>query len=172
MLRYALSRVLGIVPVLLGVSVAVFLMLHVLPADPIQVMLVQTSSGQVPSAAATEELMRQLRQQLGLDQPLVVQFGQFLWDVLNGSFGRSYRSQEPVSQMLAAQYPYTVRLALAGLACSVVLGLGFGILAGLRPGSWIDRISTVIASLGISAPIFWVGLMLIWLFAVTFQVLP
>ena len=103
MLRYTLWRVLAVVPVLLGVSIAVFLMLHVLPADPIQVMLVQTSSGQVPSTQATEQLIRQLRQQLGLDQPLIVQFGQFLWDVLNGSLGHSYRSQEPVSQMLAAQ---------------------------------------------------------------------
>jgi peptide/nickel transport system permease protein len=172
MLRYTLTRVLTVVPVLLGVSAAVFLMLHVLPADPIQVMLVQTSSGQVPSAAATDELIRQLRQQLGLDQPLYVQFGQFLWNAVNGSLGQSYRSQEPVSQMLATQYPYTVRLALAGLACSIVLGLGFGILAGMRPGSWVDRVSMVIASIGISAPIFWIGLMLIYVFAVTLQVLP
>jgi peptide/nickel transport system permease protein len=172
MLRYTLWRVLAVVPVLFGVSAAVFLMLHVLPADPIQVMLVQTSSGQVPSAAATDELIRQLRQQLGLDQPLIVQFGRFLWDVLNGSLGRSYRSQEPVSAMLAAQYPYTVRLALAGLVGSIALGLGFGILAGMRPGSWIDRISMVIASIGISAPIFWIGLMLIYVFAVILQVLP
>jgi peptide/nickel transport system permease protein len=171
-LKYAVSRVLTIVPVLFGVSVAVFLMLHVLPADPVQVMFVQTSSGQVPSPQAAEQMMAQLRQQLGLDQPLYVQFGQFLRDVVTGSFGRSYRSQEPVSQMLAAQYPYTVRLALSALVCSILLGLGFGILAGLRPGSWIDRLSMIIASIGISAPIFWIGLMLILLFAVTFQILP
>lgn len=172
MLRYALWRILGIVPVLFGVSAAVFLMLHVLPADPIDVMLIQTSAGQVPSAAATEQLKLQLRQQLGLDQPLYVQFGQFLWDVLNGSLGRSYRSQEPVSAMLAAQYPFTVQLALSGLFCSIVLGLGFGILAGMKPGSWIDRVSMVVASIGISAPIFWLGLMLIYVFAVTLNWLP
>jgi ABC-type dipeptide/oligopeptide/nickel transport system permease component len=122
MLRYTLLRVLAVVPVLLGVSIAVFLMLHVLPADPIQVMLVQTSSGQTATTQVTDQMIRQLRQQLGLDQPLIVQFGQFLWDVFNGSLGHSYRSQEPVAQMLATQYPYTVRLALAGLAVSVVLG--------------------------------------------------
>lgn len=172
MLKYTVSRVLTIVPVLFGVSVAVFLMLHVLPADPVQVMFIQTSSGQVPSPQMAEQMMAQLRQQLGLDQPFYVQFAQFLWDVLNGSMGRSYRSQEPVSQMLAVQYPYTVRLALSGLVCSIVLGLSFGILAGLNPGSWIDRVSMVIASIGISAPIFWIGLMLIYVFAVTFQLLP
>jgi peptide/nickel transport system permease protein/oligopeptide transport system permease protein len=171
-LKYTASRVLAIVPVLLGVSVAVFLMLHVLPADPVQVMFVQTSSGQVPSPQAAEQMMAQLRQQLGLDKPLYMQFLQFLQDVVTGSFGRSYRSQEPVSQMVAAQYPYTVRLALAALACSIVLGLGFGILAGLRPGSWVDRLSMIIASVGISAPIFWIGLMLIFVFAVTLNLLP
>lgn len=172
MLKYTVSRVLMIVPVLFGVSVAVFLMLHVLPADPVQVMFIQMSSGQVASPQQAEQILAQLRQQFGLDQPLYVQFGQFLWDVLNGSLGRSYRSQEPVSQMLAVQYPYTVRLALSGLVCSIVLGLGFGILAGLKPGSWIDRVSMVIASIGISAPIFWIGLMLIYVFAVTLQLLP
>jgi len=172
MLRYTLWRVVWVMPVLFGVSVAVFLMLHVLPADPLQVMLVQTSSGQVPTAQGTEQLLAQLRSELGLDQPLYVQFGRFLWDVLTGSLGQSYRSQEPVSRMLAAQYPYTVRLALSGLACAIVLGLGFGILAGLKPGSWVDRVSMLLASIGISAPIFWLGLMLIWLFAVTWELLP
>lgn len=172
MIRYALRRVLMIVPVLFGVSAAVFLMLHVLPADPVQTMLVQTSVGQVPNAAGTEQLIAQLRQQLGLDQPLYMQFLTFLRDILNGSLGHSYRSQQAVSGLLLSQYPYTIRLALSGLVCAIVLGLGLGILSGLMPGSWVDRVCTLIALLGVSTPGFWLGFMLIYVFAVVLDLLP
>jgi ABC-type dipeptide/oligopeptide/nickel transport system permease component len=172
MIRYALWRILMIIPVLFGVSIAVFMMLHVLPADPVQTMLVQTSVGQVPNAAGTEQLIAQLRQQLGLDRPLYIQFFDFLWNVLNGSFGHSYRSQQPVSDLLLSQYPYTIRLALSGLVCALVLGLGLGIISGLTPGSLVDRLCTFVALLGISAPGFWLGFMLIYLFAIVLNVLP
>jgi ABC-type dipeptide/oligopeptide/nickel transport system permease component len=172
MLRYAVLRILAVVPVLLGVSLAVFVMLNVLPADPVQVMLVQTSSGQVPTAQGTEELIARLRTQLGLDRPLHEQFLTFLWNALNGSLGQSYRSGQPVAEMIATQYGYTVTLALSGLLCAIVLGLGLGIAAGLMPGSLVDRASMLIATVGIATPGFWLGLMLIFLFAVVLQWLP
>lgn len=172
MLRYALIRIASVVPVLLGVSLAVFLMLHVLPADPVQVMLVQTSSGQVPSAQATEELAARLRVQLGLDRPLYEQFLSFVWNALNGSLGVSYRSAQPVAEMIGSQYGYTVTLALSGLVLAIVLGLGLGIAAGLAPGSFIDRGAMLVATVGIATPGFWLGLMMIFLFAVVLQWLP
>lgn len=172
MLRYALWRITTIFPVLLGVSLAVFVMLHVLPADPIQTMLVQTSVGQVPTASGTEALIAQLRQQLGLDLPLWRQFLNFLWDVVNGSMGHSYRSQQAVSDMLLAQYPYTIRLAFSGLALAILIGMTLGILAGLFPDSWIDRVCMVVALVGIAAPGFWLGFMMIFFFAIVLEVLP
>ena len=172
MLRYTLWRILTIVPVLFGVSLAVFLMLHVLPADPVRVMLEQTAVGQVPTAAGTEQLIADLRARLGLDQPLHVQFARFLGDVFTGSLGHSYRSQQPVSELILAQYPYTLRLAFAGLACAVALGLTLGVLAGLWPGSLFDRAATLVALVGIATPGFWLGLMLIYVFAVVLNLLP
>lgn len=172
MLRYTLWRIATIVPVLFGVSLAVFLMLHVLPADPVRVMLEQTAVGQVPTAAGTEQLIADLRARLGLDQPLYVQFGRFIGDVFTGSLGHSYRSQQPVSELILAQYPYTLRLAFAGLACAVALGLTLGVLAGLWPGSLFDRVATLVALVGIATPGFWLGLMLIYVFAVVLNLLP
>ncbi len=172
MIWAVLVRVGLIVPVLLGVSLAVFLMLHVLPVDPVQVMLTQNASGQAPSAQTTEAQMVSLRHELGLDRSLPVQFLTFVGGAVTGDLGQSYRSRQDVGEMLLSQYPYTARLALSGLVFAVVVGILLGSLSGMAPGSWIDRGSMLIASIGVAAPTFWIGLMLIFLFAIVLNLLP
>jgi ABC-type dipeptide/oligopeptide/nickel transport system permease component len=172
MSSYVVRRVLYTVPVLLGISLAVFLMLHLLPVDPVQFMLTHSSSGTAPSVTVSAKMMAQLRHELGLDRPLVVQYLSFVWKAVHGDLGQSFRSQQPVSTLLMSQFPYTVRLALAGMSCAIVLGLGLGIAAGVWVGSWVDRISMIIASIGISAPSFWMGLMLIYFLALTLRLFP
>ena len=165
-------RIGAVIPVLFGMVLIVFLLLNVLPVDPIQVMITQTGSGQAPSAAATDETIANLRKELGLDRPLYVQFFSYLGNALSGDLGSSFRSNQPVAEMLAEQYPSTIRLALAGLTVTIVLGLTFGTLAGLMPGSIVDRVLVLVATLGIAAPTFWLGLMLIFVFAIVYPAFP
>jgi ABC-type dipeptide/oligopeptide/nickel transport system permease component len=168
---YVLRRVLLTIPVLLGVTLAVFSMLHMLPVDPVMMLIMDSASG---SAAANvdDEMIAELRRQLGLDQPLYVQFGQYVWNALQGDLGMSFRSNRPVTELLIEQLPYTIRLTLAGLGAALVLGLTLGIFSGLRPNSWVDNVSMSIATFGISMPSFWLGLMLIYLMAIQLRVLP
>lgn len=172
MRRYIVTRIAAVVPVTFGMVLVVFVLLNVLPVDPIQVMITQTAAGQAPSATATEETIANIRKELGLDRPLYVQFASYLGNALTGDLGRSFRSNLPVTEMLLEQYPYTIRLALAGLSVTIVLGLTFGILAGLWPGSLLDRGLILVATLGIATPTFWIGLMLIFVFAIIFPVFP
>lgn len=172
MRRYVLFRAIAVIPVTFGMVVMVFLLLNVLPVDPIQVMITQSGGGQVPSGTATEEMIASIRAELGLDRPLVVQFLSYIGNALTGDLGASFRNNQPVAEMLAEQYPYTIRLALAGMSVTIVLGLTLGVLAGLFPGSVLDRVLVFVATLGIAAPTFWVGLMLIWVFAILFPVFP
>ncbi len=172
MAGYALWRIGAAVPVLFGMVLVVFLLLNVLPVDPIQVMITQTGSGQAPSASATQETIDNIRRELGLDRPLHVQFLAYLGNALSGDLGSSFRSNQPVAEMIAEQYPYTIRLALAGLTATLVLGLTFGIIAGLWPGSLIDRLLVLVATLGIAAPTFWLGLMLIFAFSIVYPIFP
>jgi ABC-type dipeptide/oligopeptide/nickel transport system permease component len=168
---YILRRVLLTIPVLLGVTLAVFSMLHMLPVDPVMMLIMDSASG---SAAANvdDEMIAELRRQLGLDQPLYVQFWQYVWNALQGDLGMSFRSNRPVTELLIEQLPYTIRLTLAGLGAALVLGLTLGIFSGLRPNSWVDNLSMSIATFGISMPSFWLGLMLIYLMAIQLRVLP
>ncbi len=172
MRRYVLARTLAAIPVMFAMVLVVFLLLNVLPVDPIQVMITQSGGGQVPSGTATQEMIDSIRRELGLDQPLPLQFVSYLGNVLTGDLGTSYRNNQPVAQLLLEQYPYTLRLAFSGMFVTIALGLSFGILAGLWPGSIVDRALVFVATLGIAAPTFWLGLMFIWVFAIVFPVFP
>jgi ABC-type dipeptide/oligopeptide/nickel transport system permease component len=167
-----LRRVLLTIPVLLGVSLAVFSMLHLLPTDPVEMLIMDSTTGTAPTGEVTEEMLANLRHELGLDRPLYVQFGSYVWNALQGDLGQSFRNNRPVSEMLLEQLPYTIRLTVAGLLISVVLGLTLGVLAGLKPNSWVDNLTMLIATFGVSMPSFWLGLMLIYFFALRLDVLP
>lgn len=157
---------------LLGVTLAVFSMQHLLPGDPVKTMIMSSASGAAPTAGVTDEMLQNFRHQLGLDRPLYVQFGSYVWGLLHGDLGKSFRSDRPVSDMLLEQLPYTVRLTLAGLGSAIALGLVLGLFSGLKPNTWIDNVSMLIATFGVSMPSFWLGLMLIYFVALRLHLLP
>jgi ABC-type dipeptide/oligopeptide/nickel transport system permease component len=171
-LTYLLVRFVKAVPVLLGVSLAVFLMLHALPVDPVRMLAMDSMTGTAPTTGVNNDTYNNLRHQLGLDRPLTEQFGLFLWHAIHGDLGMSFRNNRPVAAMLFEQFPDTVRLTFAGLALAVLSGLALGIAAALSPNSYIDTASMGLAVLGISMPIFWLGLMLLYIFSLWLGLIP
>jgi ABC-type dipeptide/oligopeptide/nickel transport system permease component len=161
--RYVLKRVVLALPVLLGVSVVVFVAIRLIPGDPAQLM-----AGQ----AATQEVVQQIRQSLGLDQPVPVQYLYFLRNVVRGDLGRSLFNGAPVVEELAQRFPRTVRLALASMAVASLIGIPAGILAATRRSTWVDTAVMLVALAGVSVPVFWLGLNLILLFSVRLQWFP
>lgn len=156
MQRYIAQRLLQLAPVLLSVSILVFLMIHLVPGDPVQVMLQDYGSSE---QAAT------LRHALGLDRPLVVQYGSFVWRVLHADLGRSIRTGRPVASEIGLRLPYTLRLTAASMAVAIALGLVLGMVAAMRHRGLLDYAAMVAALAGISLPSFWFGLVLILIFS-------
>jgi ABC-type dipeptide/oligopeptide/nickel transport system permease component len=164
MIEFVLRRLAVAVPVLFGVSVLVFLILHLIPGDPAQILLFGSNP--------TPQQLAQLRAELGLDQPLVVQYLVYISHVLRGDLGVSFIAQQPVSAEIARLFPDTLELTLAGMGVAVLIGAPLGVLAGVWPNSWVDRISTGISVLGVSVPYFWFALILITIVAVNLRWLP
>ncbi len=150
-------------PVLLGVSVVVFAAIRLIPGDPAQLM-----AGQ----AATQEVVAEIRQSLGLDQPLPVQYLYFLRNALRGDLGRSLFNGVPVVEELGQRFPRTVRLALASMLVASLIGIPAGILAATRRQSWTDTAVMAAALVGVSMPVFWLGLNLILVFSVRLAWFP
>lgn len=163
MLRYLTSRVFQLIVVLLGVSVVVFVAMHLLPGDVATLLL-----GDKATAA---QLVR-LRAQLGLDQPIPVQYWRFLTAGLHGDFGLSINTNRPALTEVIAAFPVTLQLTLASLALACAIGIPLGVLAGTRKGSGLDVAVLVGTLFGVSMPIFWLGLMLLILFAAGLDLLP
>jgi peptide/nickel transport system permease protein len=164
MLPYVIRRLVAALAVLWGVATVVFVLLQVIPGDPAETMLAGSGASQV-------EITR-IRQQLGLDDPLLIQYGRYLLNTLQGDLGRSLFSNRPVTLTIAEQLPATLQLAVAALLVAVFLGLSLGVLAALRADTWIDQAVMGIAVLGVSVPVFWSGLLLIWVFSVGLHWLP
>ena len=161
---FIVRRVISSVGVLWGVTTVVFLLLRVVPGDPAETILAGSGASQAEIA--------QVRQQLGLDDSLLVQYGRYLLSLLQGDLGRSLFSHRPVTLTIAEQLPATLQLAAAALLVAVLVGLGLGILSALRPDTLIDHAGMGIAVLGVSVPVFWSGLLLIWIFSLTLGWLP
>jgi peptide/nickel transport system permease protein len=174
MSAYILRRAVLVVPVVLGVTLFVFLMLHFLPGDPVLMMLTEQAGQTAPSSSTniSPETYNNMRHELGLDQPLVVQYGRFLWGALRGDLGHSFRSQQPVLDMILRNLPYTFSLAVVSLGVSLTLGLLLGILAAVKRDSWVDGVAMTVAALGVSMPSFWLGIMLLLIFALQLRLLP
>jgi peptide/nickel transport system permease protein len=151
-------------PVMLGISVAVFLMMHLVPGDPAKMML-----GEL---AVDESVVANFRHQLGLDQPIAVQYWRFLRNAVRGDLGRSILENQPVARMIWQVLPSTVELTLAGLGVAVLLGGILGITAAVRHHTWVDNGSMLLALWGVSMPSFWMGLLLIFLFSLKLGWLP
>jgi ABC-type dipeptide/oligopeptide/nickel transport system permease component len=156
-------RLLLVIPTLLGVLAAAFLLLEVAPGDPVQEMV---------GERADSVTIAQLRAELHLDDPLPVRFGHYVGGVLRGDLGRSYITRRPIAQDLMERFPKTAQLALAAMSFAALTGMTLGVLAAVRPGGWADRSAMVLSYLGVSFPVYWVGLLLILLFAVTLRWLP
>lgn len=163
MLKYTVQRLLLLIPVLFGVSLFVFLVLHLLTADPAALIL---------GEHATAEQIEALRRQLGLNDPLYIQFGRFLSDILHGDFGRSLMTRAPVMDEILTRFPATVELALAAIIIATLVGVTVGVISAVKQYSIFDYLSMVGALMGVSMPIFWLGLMLIILFSVILGWLP
>jgi peptide/nickel transport system permease protein len=163
MLRFVVRRLLLLVPILFGLSILIFAWIHALPGSPAQALL---------GERATPQLVRQIRHQYGLDQPIWLQYWHYLQQTAHGDFGNSIITTRTVTYEFAHRFPATIELALAAIVFAVSLGIPLGFMAAKRYGTWFDHSSLVISLLGISIPIFFLGLMLKWLFAVKLGWLP
>src|SRR5207245_9833848 len=156
-------RLLLTVPTLFGVLVVAFLLLNVVPGDPVLEMV---------GERADSATIARLRAELHLDDPLPAQFGHYLWGALRGDLGRSYVTQRPITRDLAERFPKTVQLALAAMALAALCGITLGVLAATWPRGAFDRLAMLVSYLGVSFPVYWVGLLLILVFAVALRWLP
>ena len=160
---YALRRLLLAVPVLFGVSVLVFAVLHLAPGDPAAIML---------GAQATKEDVVRLHRDLGLDQPLVIQYVRWMGHVLQGDLGRSIPLGRAVLPEVLLRFKATLVLTAGALLIAILLGLAAGIVSAVKQYTWLDRISMGVAVTGVSLPVFWTGIMLILLFALQLRWFP
>ena len=155
MLRMSLKRLLVAVPSLVGVVIVTFLLTRALPGDP---------AAYFAGPAATKEAIEQIRVNLGLDKPLIVQFGRYVGDLTRGDLGNSLTTGQPVGKEIRERLPASAELTLLGLILSVSIAVPLGILAATRPGSLIDHACRVLATAGVSLPVFFTGLILVYVF--------
>lgn len=160
---YLVKRLLGLVPVLLGITLLVFALLHFIPGDPAIVLL---------GERATPEQVAALREQLGLNQPLPLQYLAFLNNLLHLNLGISIISGIPVVNEIKTRFPATFELALAAMVVALAVGIPAGIVAAVNKNNWLDHLTMTGSLLGVSLPVYWLGLLLIYLFAVNLQWLP
>jgi ABC-type dipeptide/oligopeptide/nickel transport system permease component len=161
--KYFLKRVLLTIPTLIGVSIIVFLLIHMIPGDPLDVML---------GDRVTEEARLAFAQRLGLDKPLYVQYWQWFINAIRGDFGQSIRSNEQVFSEILSRLPATIELTIAALMIAIVFGIYFGVTAARYRQTILDQSMIGLSLLGVSIPIFWLGMMLIFVFAVLLGWLP
>jgi peptide/nickel transport system permease protein len=162
-LSYAVRRILMVIPVLLGMSLVVFFMIRAIPGNPAQVILGQK---------ATKEAVAALTHKLGLDQPWYVQYIKYLGSLLHGDLGESIRTGAAISDEIWPYLAATLELSLAAMIIAVVIGVNAGIISAWFQNSWFDYIAMVLALIGVSMPIFWLGLMEQWVFAIQLDWLP
>ena len=164
MLQYAVRRLLMTIPMLLGAMSLVFFAMHVLPGDPCMAMLGDQATGQA---------LNDCTHQLGLDRPLLVQYGDYLWQSLHFNFGYSLRNRYPVTTYILQMFPYTLVLVLASTVVAICIGLPTGMLSAVqRRNPLIDYTARVIALLGLSMPVFWFGILLLIAFSLHWDLFP
>ncbi len=163
MLYFLLRRLLLLLPVLWGIATLVFVLMYVIPGDPARLMAGQH---------ADQQTLEVLRRQMGLDRPLWQRYGMYLSGLAHGNLGYSYRQGRPVARVIFERFPATVKLALAAVLIALVFGICAGMLAAVKHGGFLDYGVMVLSLLGISTPVFWLGLMLIVVFSVWLGWLP
>ncbi|MFC3885348.1 ABC transporter permease [Bacillus songklensis] len=163
MFSYIVRRILMLIPVLLGLSLVVFFMIRAIPGNPAQVIL-----GQL----ATKDAIEALTKELGLDQPWYTQYFKYLGGLLTGDLGDSLRTKAPISEEMLPYLAATIELAVVALLIAVVIGVNAGIISAWFQNSWFDYAAMLLALIGVSMPIFWLGLMEQWTFAIQLEILP
>ncbi len=156
MSKYILRRLLLMIPVLIGVTFLVFFIISLTPGDPAAMIL---------GNGATEEAIKELREEMGFNDPVIVQYGNYMKDLLTGDMGTSYSTGKPVSGEIAQRFPNTFKLTLSAIILSVLISIPIGVISATRQYSLFDNIGMIVALVGISMPSFWVGLILIILFS-------
>ncbi|KQL48292.1 hypothetical protein AN963_00255 [Brevibacillus choshinensis] len=163
MLSYIIKRVLQMIPTLIGVSIATFILIHSVPGDPARM---------IAGNEASEEEVALVRDRLGLNEPLHVQYGEYVMGLAKGDLGTSLRSDRPVLDEIVSRFPTTILLTFISVIIMIIVGLLAGILSATKPNSKRDNATMMFSLFGISMPIFWLGLMLILIFSYYLQVLP
>ena len=164
MLRYTIRRLLGAIPLVIGISLLSFIFMQLAPGGP-DAMFAR-------SGRMSEEQLQAIRHNMGLDQPVPIQYLRWLGNLLTGGLGTSYVQNRPVTAIILERLPNTIILVVAGLAIALVLSLVFGIVAAVRQYSWFDHLVSVLTFFGLAMPVFWFGLMLQLLFGVRLGLLP
>src|SRR5690554_465368 len=159
-----LERLVQLVPVLLGVSVIVFVMMALTPGDPVQIMIGDQN--------VTPEQAERMRRDLGLDRPMIERFFIFLGNAVQFDFGQSFYHRRPVGDVILERLPATIELTVVAMLIALVTAIPLGVLAAVKKNSFLDRIATVGSLLGVSLPGFWFGILLLMLFAVHMNILP
>jgi peptide/nickel transport system permease protein len=163
MTTYILRRILLSIPVLFGILFATFTLGRLIPGDPCRAIL-----GEKATDAVCDEFIHRH----GLDKPILVQFGYYVNEIAHGDFGRSFRFSKPVTELLIERLPITVELSFAALIVSLVVGVPLGILSAVKHNTWVDVLTMLWANTGVSMPVFWLGLMLAYIFALALKDTP
>jgi len=163
MATYILRRLLLSIPVLFGILFATFALGRLIPGDPCRAML---------GEKATDAVCNEFIKRHGLDKPIPVQFAVYVGEILQGDFGRSFRFSKPVTDLLIERLPITVELAVAALIVALVIGIPLGVISAVRHNSWVDVLTMLWANIGVSMPVFWLGLMLAYIFALALKDTP
>lgn len=163
MAKIILRRLLQLIPTLFVVVAFTFIVTRLIPGDPVAAMV-----GDQYDVSKVEEL----REELGLNDPILVQFGRYLWDILHGDFGDSYYYNAPALTMILARLPNTLLISVVALVFAIIVGMLLGVVSARKQNTIIDYVLTVISLFGVSAPVFWVAIMLVLLFSVTLGLLP
>jgi ABC-type dipeptide/oligopeptide/nickel transport system permease component len=163
-MSYFVRRILTFIPVLFVSWTLIFVVLQIIPGDPVNLMLA--------GRPASEEVRENVRRNLGLDRPVLERYVTFFWRALRGDLGDSYRTRRPVTELIMANLRPSLELAAGGLVVGVVFGVILGVLAGTRPNTWLDTSSMIVALAGLSMPSFWTAMLLIYVFSVQLRWFP
>ncbi len=163
MTTYIFRRLLLSIPVLFGILFATFTLARLIPGDPCRAML---------GEKATKVVCDEFNHRHGLDKPIPIQFGVYVNEIAHGDFGTSFRYSKPITELLMERLPITVELSFAALLVSIVIGIPLGVISAVRHNSWVDVVTMMWANIGVSMPVFWLGLMLAYIFALTLKDTP
>lgn len=163
MSKYIIKRILSLIPVIIGVILIVFLILNIAPGDPVRLIL---------GDQATPVQVELLREEMGLNEPLLIQYAKYIVNLVQGDMGISYRTKAPVAEEIFARFPYTIVLALVSMVVSIALAIPLGIVAAVKQNTAVDNISMIIALIGVSMPMFWLSLLLILVFSLNLGWFP